>query len=178
MIETLAAARSVPDCDAFADLVASRLGVTHRVTIQSDPPPFVKTGNLQYTVAQDFKNILDRSRTLARAITGTDSIGVRHIIASLLVVADSNANRRLSVAGVSLPLLREKLLKEFRRRWLNDDGVQWHFHLVGPTPPTIANFHADAAERGDDRLDVTRYARAFAILMAAERVNPPLCVEN
>jgi KAP family P-loop domain len=175
LIETLAAARSVPDCATFADLVASRLGIKDPVTVLANPSPFAKTGS-PHIATHGFKNILDRSRTLTRAITGTDSIGVRHIIASLLVVADSTANRRLSQSGVSLPLLREKLLKEFRRRWLNDDGVQWHFHLVGPTPPTIAGFHPDAAERGDDRLDVSRYARAFAIVMAADRVNPPLSI--
>jgi KAP family P-loop domain len=84
--------------------------------------------------------------------------------------------RRLLKSGAELPLLHEKLLKEFRCRWLNDDGVQWHFHLVGATPPTIASFQPDAAERGDDRLEVSRYAGAFAIVMAAERVNPPLSI--
>ena len=175
LLETLAAVRSIPDCAAFADLVAERLGVRETINLAADVRPFVQTGS-PHTATHGFKNILDRSRNLTRSITGTDNIGIRHIIASIVVVPDSTANRRLVQSGVHLPLLRERLLKEFTRRWLNDDGVQWRFHLVGPTPPTIAGFHSDSADRGDDRLDVTRYARAFAIVMAAQKVNPPVSI--
>jgi hypothetical protein len=175
LLTTLAGVRSVPDCAAFADLVAERLDVREPVNLPAVAGPFEATGS-RYTATHGFKNILDRSRNLTRSITGTDKIGVRHIIAAIVVVPDSTANLRLVQLGVSLPLLRYKLLKDFTRRHYEDDGAQWRFHLVGPTPPIIAGFHSDSAERGDDRLDVTRYARAFAIVMAAQRVNPPVSI--
>jgi hypothetical protein len=175
LLKTLAAARSIPDCAAFADLVAGPLGVQGTIDLEPTARPFAPN-ETPHGVTHGLKNILDRSRNLTRSITETDNIGIRHIIASIVVVPDSTANLRLVQSGVRLPLLREKLLKEFTRRWLNDDGVQWRFHLVGSTPPTIAPFHTDAADRGDDRLDVTRYARAFGILIAAQKVSPPVSI--
>jgi hypothetical protein len=59
---------------------------------------------------------------------------------------------------------------------LNDDGPQWQLIMVGSTLPTIVQIHTDSADRGEDRLDVSRYARAFATVIAAERVNPPFSV--
>ncbi len=113
---------------------------------------------------------------MARSTTATDTVGVRHIIGSILVDPDSTANQKMTRSGVSLPLVREKLLKAFSRRWLNDDGQQWQLLLVGSSLPTIAEIYADTAGHGEDRLGVDRYARAFATEIAAERVNPPFSI--
>src|SRR5262249_21171618 len=122
------------------------------------------------------KNIMDRARVFARSTTGTETIGVRHIIASALTAQDSTANKFLNDEGVSIPMLRSKLYKDFTRRWLEDDGAQWRFHLVGTTPPTIARYDADSVDRGTDKLDVTRYATAFATVIASRSVLPPLAI--
>jgi hypothetical protein len=127
-------------------------------------------------VTRGLKNILDRARLFARSTTGTDTVGVRHILAAALVAPDSTANRRLVDAGVSIPLLRYQLVQEFTRQWVNDDAGQWQFHLVGTAPPTMASYDSDQAEKGSDRLDVTRYATAFATLIATEKVSPPLSI--
>src|SRR5262249_54066921 len=92
------------------------------------------------------------------------------------VAADSTANQRLAGSGIGLPLIRAKLLKEFTRRWSTDDPIKWRFHLVGLTPPIITPLDADTAESGEDRLDVDRYAPAFAIVIAAQKVAPPLSI--
>src|SRR5262249_33931314 len=89
---------------------------------------------------------------------------------------DSSANSKLVATGVNIPLLRGKLYRDFTRRWLADDGGQWHFHLVGVTPPAVLDYNPDAAGRGSDKLDVTRYATAFAAVMAAEGITPPLAI--
>jgi len=175
LLETLVGARIVPDCAALADLVGDRLGIKSSLSVPTGAPPFQGSGS-SYAVSRGFKNVLDRARSLARSTTSMDAIGVRHMIASILVDPDSTANQRLVRSGVGLPLVREKLLKVFSRRWLNDDGLQWQLLMVGSTLPTIMEIYADSADRGEDRLVVSRYARAFATVIAAERVNPPISV--
>jgi hypothetical protein len=175
LLRTIAAARSDPDCASFAEQAATRLGITNVVTLASAASPFDPQGST-HGLSRGLKNILDRSRTLTRSITGSELIGVRHIIASMLVAPDSTANRQLIRAGVSIPLLRQKLLRDYSKRWVNDDGVQWRFQLVGLTPPTVSAFNADSADRGEDKLDVARYATAFAVVLAADAVTPPLSI--
>jgi hypothetical protein len=175
LLEVLVAARAVPDCAAFADLAAGRLGITSSVTLPEDAVPFEDSGS-SFAASHGFKNVLGRARSLALSTTGTETIGVRHMIASILVDPDSTANQKLVRSGVSLPLVRERLLKVFSRRWLNDDGPQWQSIMVGSTLPTIVQIYTDSADRGEDRLDVSRYARAFATVIAAQRVNPPFSV--
>jgi hypothetical protein len=173
LLDTMAGLRSIPDCASLAELVAHQLGVKDAVVAVSKP--FTQSGS-SFPATHGFKNVLDRSRTLSRETTGAEKIGVRHIIASMLVAADSTANQRLAKSGVGVPLIRAKLLKEFTRRWSTDDPTKWRFLLVGLTPTIITPFNADTAERGEDRLDVDRYAEAFAIVMAAQKVEPPLSI--
>jgi hypothetical protein len=175
LLQVLASARSLPDCAAFADLTADRLEVKGTIVPPAQAAPFEGTGSAQ-AVSRGLKNVLDRARSLARSTTSRQVIGLRHLIASILVDPDSTANQKLVKAGLSLPLLREKMLKTFIRRWLDDDGMQWQLLMVGSTLPTIVEIYPDSAERGEDRLDVGRYARAFATVIAAERVNPPFSI--
>ncbi|OHX37709.1 hypothetical protein BJL95_07870 [Methylomonas sp. LWB] len=175
LLDLLVSLREVPDCATFAELVAIPLKIGEPRTLTTVDSPFAGSGS-SFSATHGFKNILDRARTLARAISGTEIIGVRHIIASLLVSPDSTANKTLKRVGVSLPLLRNRVLGDFTRRWVNDDGLQWRFHLIGTTPPTIAGYSSDSADTGIDKLDVARYATAFAVVVAAEQVRPPLSI--
>lgn len=175
LLDTLVQATSVPDCSAFADLVRDRLGIETAVDVPPSPQDFSPSGS-SYPVSRGFKNVLDRARSLTRSTTRSDAIGVRHIIASILVDPDSTANQKLVRSGISLPLLRDKILKLFTRRWLNDDGLQWQLIMVGATLPMLTEIQGDSAEHGEDRLDVSRYARAFATVIAAEKVSPPFSV--
>lgn len=175
LLDTLVQARTVPDCSALADLVGDRLSMKNTVAISLNAASFAGSGS-SFPTSRGFKNVLDRARSLALSTTGTDAIGVRHIIASILVDPDSTANQKLVRSGASLPLMRHKLLKHFTRRWLNDDGLQWQLIMVGSTLPLITEVQSDSADGGEDRLDVSRYARAFATIIAAEKVNPPFSV--
>ena len=47
---------------------------------------------------------------------------------------------------------------------------------MGVTPPAVLDYNPDAAGRGSDKLDVTRYATAFAAVMAAEGISPHLAI--
>jgi len=175
LLRTLAAVQGDPDCTSLAELVAKRLKIEHAMRLV-DNETALGAGKIAYSTSRGLKNVLDRARLLSRSTTGSVRIGIRHIVASILVAPDSTANRRLVRVGVSVPLLRQKLLREFTRRWVNDDGIQWRFHLVGQAPPTVASFNADQADSGEDKLDVARYATAFAMVLAAEKVTPPLSV--
>ena len=175
LLRTLAAVRADPDCETFAELVAGRLEITDRVSLVENPSPFGKVHS-HVRVSRGLRNILDRARTLARSTTGGPRIGTRHVIAALLVAPDSSANEQLVASSASIPLLRQRLFVDFTRRWIDDDGGQWRFHLIGQTPPTVAPFNADSADTGDDKLDVTRFATAFASVLAADKVTPPLSI--
>jgi hypothetical protein len=175
LLELLVKAREVADCAAFADLAADRLGMKGTISLPAQAEPFQGRGS-SYPLSRGTKNVLDGARSMARSTTGTETIGVRHLIASILVDPDSTAHKRLVGSGLSLPLLREKLLKVFSRRWLDDDGSYWQLLMVGSSLPNVATIHPDSADRGEDRLDVTRYARAFASVIAADRVEPPFSV--
>jgi hypothetical protein len=175
LLHTLVQVRTVPDCAAFGDLVRDRLAIQTTITLPTSGLPFQGTGST-YPATRGFKNILDRARSLARSTTSTDAVGVRHIIASILVDPDSTANQKLIQSGASLPLLRNKLLKHFTRSWLNDDSLQWQLILVGSTLPTITDVQGDSADRGEDRLNVSRHARAFATVITAQKVNPPFSI--
>ena len=174
LLQTLLDARGIPDCASFAEMVRSRNDISGEFFFQNSPA-FQQSGSAHY-VSLGLKNILDRSRGLTLSTTKSPKIGVRHIIASILVAADSSANSKLVATGVNIPLLRGKLYRDFTRHWLADDGAQWHFHLVGVTPPAVLDYNPDAAGRGSDKLDVTRYATAFAAVMAAEGISPPLAI--
>ena len=174
LLKILASAQSIRECVSFAELVGERFKTPRPLQI-AEPSQFGEKGS-SVGATQGFKNILDRARTLAFATTRTEVIGVRHLIASLIIAPDSTANRQLVTAGVSLPLLRIKLLNEFTRRFVDDDGIQWRFHVVGTTPPMMAGFNTDQAERGDDKLDVSRFATAFAVVVSANAVEPPLSI--
>jgi hypothetical protein len=102
LLRAIAAIRSGPDCASLAELVAKRLGITVEVPLVESTASFEAQGTTLST-SRGLKNILDRSRTLTRSSTGSERIGIRHIIASMLVAPDSTANWRLVGAGVSVP---------------------------------------------------------------------------
>jgi len=175
LLQTLVQARSSADCAAFSDLVRDRLAIQTVIALPESVAPFYGSGSNRHAT-RGFKNILDRARSLALSTTSIDAIGVRHIITSILVDADSTANQKLTRSGASLPLIRSKMLKHFTRRWLNDDSLQWQLILLGSTLPTITEVQGDSADRGEDRLNVGRYARAFATVIAAQKVKPPFSI--
>ena len=174
-----------PDCDDLKRFVYADAAVKQRLDSRLDPGSGLRTTGLDKTFADEatglqvsrgLKRILDRARTIAISTTDTAALGIRHLIASILVNPDSTALSVLTESGVAMTELRRELLHRFTRRWMTDDGSAWRLVLVGSTPPTLSGFDTDNPEKGDDRLDVTRYATAFATVMAAETIEPPLSI--
>lgn len=129
------------------------------------------------SVSTEFVQVLNQARSFALACSSSESISMRHLICALVVHANSLAFEALTECAGNLAELRRELLRKFTRRWTRDDGTAWRLILVGVTPPSLAGFDSDDPDKGgDDRLDVTRYATAFATVLAAKSVKPPLSI--
>lgn len=127
-------------------------------------------------ISSGLKKTLDRARTYTFTTNPNGGIGVRHIISALLVQPDTFAAEKLKEANASFPKLRRELLHSITRNWLNDDGVEWNKILIGVTPPTLTPYKSDNPDEGYDCLDVSRYASAFATVMAAHSNKPPMSI--
>lgn len=124
----------------------------------------------------EIKRTLDRARTFTYTTTPDQELGVRHIIAALIVNSDTFASKLLIEAGADLSRLRRGMLHEIARNRITDDGVEWNKILIGLTPPTLTPYKSDNPEEGNDCLDVSRYASAFATVMAAHSNKPPMSI--
>ncbi len=174
LLNAVLSMRSDPDCVAFADLVGSYFPTPPAATAPAIASDFI-TSPTTYDLSHGLKNILDRARVLALSVSGSEIVASRHVIASILVDGDSMAHEKLRELGVPVAFVRGELLRAFTRRWLADDGIQWRMSLVGSTAPVVPGFQSDSVA-GDDRLDVTRYARALAALLARSSLDPPLSI--
>lgn len=126
-------------------------------------------------LTSELKEVLDRARLIAGETSPGQPIATRHLIASLMLVPASKAAKEL-VTTIALPRLRRSTYQSIVARWVNDEGERWRFHLIGDRPPQIAKVVADDAESGADELDVTRFARAFAAVIASRQLTPPLSI--
>ena len=126
-------------------------------------------------LTSELKEVLDRARLIAGETSPGRPIATRHLIASLMLVPASKAAKELETT-IALPRLRRSTYQSIVARWVNDEGERWRFHLIGDRPPQIAKVVADDAESGADELDVTRFARAFAAVIASRQLTPPLSI--
>lgn len=120
--------------------------------------------------------LLSRARALADETTPGGWVGARHLLACLLVEEGTEAHRLIAEEGAGVSSARETLRSAWTARHITDSGGAWRRYLIGTSPPTVAGYHADTADGDDDHLDVTRYATAFATIMTARDVSPPLSI--
>ncbi|MEQ9401404.1 MAG: P-loop NTPase fold protein [Longimicrobiales bacterium] len=120
--------------------------------------------------------LLSRARALADETTPGGRVGARHLLACFLVEEGSEAHGLIMEEGAGVSSARETLRSAWTARHITDSGGAWRRYLIGTSPPTVAGYHADTADGGDDHLDVTRYATAFATIMTARDVSPPLSI--
>jgi hypothetical protein len=128
--------------------------------------------------------VIARAQELAVQTTGERIIKGRHLLAALLESRpdgkEYGAQHRMAVLAVHPAVLRERLY-EWVRGYGDDDNV-WRENLLGrETPPLLlASFDADhpgsPQTATSDYLDVKRDTLAFATLIAAQAVSPPLSI--
>lgn len=122
---------------------------------------------------------LNTARDIATRTTGTGTIRTRHLLASLLTDSrgstGSGALQELELAGFRVSNLRKELF-EFVRDG-EDDNAAWSRILLGREVRVyrMAGFHADDTH-GEDLLGIEKDVLAFATLIAARSVTPPLSI--
>ncbi len=122
------------------------------------------------------RHVLDGAQSLAFTTTGSTRIGIRHLKAAVILVTDSNAHRGLATSGRTLGSLKQELFRSISRYRFEDDQSEWRKSLIGQRAPDLTVYRPDDPEKGDDQLDVKRFATAFALLISSKDVAPPLAI--
>ncbi|HST62899.1 MAG TPA: P-loop NTPase fold protein [Longimicrobium sp.] len=123
---------------------------------------------------------LGRARDLARRtnITGNDQIRARHLLVALLsdTRPQAGAIKQLRRAGLD-PAAMLRDLHDFVRGY-GDDDAAWGEILLGAAPreERLSGFNADDGRGSEDFLGVRGDVEAFAKLVAARTVIPPLSI--
>ncbi|HET9445262.1 MAG TPA: P-loop NTPase fold protein, partial [Steroidobacteraceae bacterium] len=130
--------------------------------------------------ADGYEGALARAQTIAQRTSGTDEISVRHLLAALLTDergGESRANQALAQLGQDVAAMRESLFDFVRGLDDEDDDDVWGHFLLGAKSqrPQLSGFDADAGA-GDDQLDIRGDVMAFAGLIAARTLKPPLSI--
>lgn len=120
--------------------------------------------------------VLDGSQSLAFTTTGAAEIGLRHLVASILLVKESGAHAALFSPGRPLASYKRQLLNHVNTHCIDDDLAEWRKALIGQREPDLAAYRPDDPDSGTDHLDVRRFAAAFALLIASKEVTPPLAI--
>jgi hypothetical protein len=121
---------------------------------------------------------LDRAREIALKTAGTPEIHTRHAVAALLTdprTSPAAARLQLELAGLEIVSLRRRFFEHVRGN--GDDDREWSLILLGRELRVyrMAGFHADDT-RGEDLLGIEQDVLAFATLIAARTVTPPLSI--
>ena len=110
-------------------------------------------------------------------------VGVRHLLAALLVAPDgagrARTSRILDDRNADVVGLRRNLARVVVRLYPEDDPNKWNSLLVGSSATRIATLRPDTMPddpRDADRLDLRRYADAIGALIAADKLVPPLSI--
>jgi hypothetical protein len=107
-------------------------------------------------------------------------LSTRHLLGSILGLgAIQPAQRALQQLGVDLSELRGELFEFFRRTLKADDLGVWRELLLGdvePQPTHVQAGYVADDPRGPDHLGITEEVNAFASVLAARDVSPPLSV--
>lgn len=122
---------------------------------------------------------LSAAADIAKRTTGIGEIRTRHLLAALLTdrrgSTNSGALSELERMGLRVSELRRELFEFVRND--QDDDAEWSRILLGREVRVyrVAGFHADDT-RGEDLLGIEQDVLAFATLIAARTVTPPLSI--
>ena len=125
--------------------------------------------------------VIAHARAIALRTTDNEEIRVRHLLGAIL--SDPRGESQSSALGALKELghgydivkLREGFF-DFVRGWDDDDDA-WGEILLGARTeaPLLAEFDADS-DKGEDQLDIKSDVLAFAGLIAARTLKPPLSI--
>ena len=164
-------------CDILrraVDPAAARALLSRDADPDHDAPNVASEAHPGRRVTRDLYDAFVSAREIARKASGDETIHARHLLASLITTADDPDP--LGALGVEqAPFCKE--LVEFVMFDSMENRAEWERVLLGDSAPDrrLFDFHADSP--GDtDLLGIDRDVAAFATLIAARDVNPPLSV--
>ena len=133
---------------------------------------------LKPPVSSGVAAVLESAAAIAQRTHRKPEIRPRHLLAALLTDARGDGSlvlQLLSGEGVDVHALREEFYDFVRDD--GEDDAEWARILLGETADTrlLAHFDADDS-RSDDYLDVRPDVLAFAGLVAARTLTPPLSI--
>ena len=136
------------------------------------------SAELHPPLSTDVIHLLDRARDIAQRTSRTPRIHTRHLLGALLTDTDEDDPARLRSFPEADPDLDElrALLLEFVR---GDEDIdsEWERVLFGDAGAALRllSFNADSS-RSEDYLNIRGDVRAFAGLIAARTLTPPLSI--
>jgi hypothetical protein len=121
------------------------------------------------------ERVIKTAAGIAQHTSGSDEIHARHLVAALLTDPRGRAMEALERRNIDLTTLRRNYFEFVRRT--DDDHAAWSKILLGRQVRVyrMAGFHADDT-RGEDLLGIEQDVLAFATLIAARSVTPPLSI--
>jgi hypothetical protein len=131
------------------------------------------------TLTPGSDSVLASAETIAQRTSSSDEIHIRHLLGALLADArgpnESSALAAIRELGHDIATLREAYF-DFVREWGDDDDA-WGEILLGAKEDSriLPGFDADS-DKGDDQLDIKPDVMAFAGLIAARTLKPPLSI--
>ncbi len=175
---------TVPDwvCDIFRRAVDEGTGteIVRDALATVIEPNFVKKGGDEHymmsALGTDLYDAFASAREIARRTSTDDTIHARHLLAALITAERDDAPPPLKAFGVERGVFSEEII-EFVTFDPAENRAEWERILLGREAPDrrLFDFHADSP--GDtDLLGIDRDVAAFATLIAARDVNPPLSV--
>jgi hypothetical protein len=130
-------------------------------------------------MTQNASGILEQAERIAQRSFGQRQIHARHLAAALLIDDPSRpeigARARLAELKVDLPRLRMAFLRWVTAAVSEDNPDAWA-ELFAGTHRYISPYDADSANGKRDLLGVTPDVNAFAALIAATTLVPPLSI--
>lgn len=156
--------------DAYGPLrKRRRSGSGKRYPVEFDPPVSLGLGTA-----------LDEAQAIAQKTSAAATIHARHLLAAVLCDPRGTASRALGIladAGYDIAHLRLAFYDFVRGD--TDDDEAWGRILLGEITeaPKLSEFHADDSH-SEDFLDVRPDVLAFAGLIAARTLKPPLSIAS
>ncbi|MEA2570789.1 MAG: hypothetical protein QOI24_2790 [Acidobacteriota bacterium] len=133
-----------------------------------------------WTFTEPMFGVLEQARAIARQVSGPRSeIQLRHLVGALLTVPETGALDLLHELTVDPTKLKRDyftwLEEQGIRSGEGDDSEEWR-RVLGVANDQRWLPHFDAEGFGDDKLNIRRDVKAFAALLAAKKLVPPLSI--